>query len=415
MAVRRHGVTSARHHVAMKLVFFCHPPFMKSQSMPRFARMIGGALQARGHEVAYWAPEDRVHALLRRTRLAKWAGYVDQYVIFPLQVKARLHRQPPDTLYVFCDQALGPWVPLVKHLPHVVHAHDLLALRSALGHIPQNPTSFTGRLYQRYIRWGFRQAQHFICVSRRTQSDLAEHGLVQAQTSTVVYNGLNHPYKPVPKAQAFERLARCGLPVNEHGMILHVGGGQWYKNTVGVISLYARYASRHARPLPLWMVSPHPSSPEVLMALHQVPPQGQVRFFQGIDNAVLEAAYSVASAFLFPSLAEGFGWPIVEAQACGCPVITTDDSPMNEIAGPLATYLPVLRPSEDLTRWAEHGADALASVLQMEADEPLIHRQRRTAWARQFTTQKAIEAYLAIYQSVLALNEPCSIRTPSRS
>lgn len=399
----------------MKLVFFCHPPFMKSQSMPRFARMIGGALQARGHEVAYWAPEARAHALLGHTRLAKWAGYVDQFLIFPLQVKARLLGRPRDTLYVFCDQALGPWVPLVRHLPHVVHAHDLLALRSALGLIPQNPTSATGRLYQRYIRWGFRQAQHFICVSRRTQSDLVEHGQVRPQTSTVVYNGLNHPYKPVPPTQAADLLKRCGLPFSERGMLLHVGGGQWYKNTAGVISLYARYAARHARPLPLWMVSPHPSSPEVLQALQAVPPQGQVRFFQGIDNAALEAAYSVASAFLFPSLAEGFGWPLIEAQACGCPVITTDDSPMNEIAGPLATYLPVLRPGDDLLRWADRGADALESVLAVEAGEPLAHRQRRIAWARQFTTQQAIDSYLDIYQSVLALGEPCSIRTPSSS
>jgi glycosyltransferase involved in cell wall biosynthesis len=399
----------------MKLVFFCHPPFMRSQSMPRFARMIGAAMQARGHEVAYWAPEARAHALLGRTRLAKWAGYVDQFLIFPLQVKARLRRQTPDTLYVFCDQALGPWVPLVNHLPHVVHAHDLLALRSALGHIPQNPTSFTGRLYQRYIRWGFRQAQHFICVSKRTQADLIQHGLVQAQTSTVVYNGLNHPYKPVPRLQALEMLSRCGLPTSEAGMILHVGGGQWYKNTAGIISLYARYASRHTRPLPLWMVSPHPSSPEVLQALHEVPPQGQVRFFQGIDNAALEAAYSVAHAFLFPSLAEGFGWPIVEAQACGCPVITTDDAPMNEIAGPLATYLPVLNPDDDMATWAEHGANALESVLQMEAAEPVIHRQRRITWARQFTTQKAIDGYAQVYQSVCELNDPCSIRIPSSS
>jgi hypothetical protein len=128
----------------MKFVLFCHPPFMRSQSMPRFARMIGEAMQARGHEVAYWAPQPVAHALLGSTRLAKWAGYVDQYLLFPLLVKLRLLRHTQGTLYVFCDQALGPWVPLVKHLPHVVHAHDLLALRSALGQIAQNPTLALG-------------------------------------------------------------------------------------------------------------------------------------------------------------------------------------------------------------------------------------------------------------------------------
>lgn len=374
--------------------------------MPRFARMIGTAMQARGHEVDYWAPESRVHALLETTRLAKWAGYVDQYLFFPLQVRLRLMRQDPGTLYVLCDQALGPWVPLVKHLPHVVHAHDLLALRSALGLIPQNPTSLTGRLYQRYIRWGFRQARHFICVSQRTKDDLLQHGHVQARSASVVYNGLNHPYRPVPREQALQRLARAGLPRSEQGMVLHVGGGQWYKNTAGILRLYACYAARHAAPLPLWMISPHPSSPEALEALAQVPPQGRVYFYQGIDNAALEAAYSVAKAFLFPSLAEGFGWPIVEAQACGCPVITTNDSPMNEIAGPVAAYLPVLRAGDDVQAWARHGATTLESVLCLPAEDEAAQRQQRMAWAAQFTTHAAIERYLLIYQAVLQAEAP---------
>lgn len=373
---------------------------MRSQSMPRFARMIGGAMHAKGYQVDYWAPDAFIHPLFEDTRLAKWAGYVDQYLIFPLQVRARVLRRQKDTLYVFCDQALGPWVPLVKHLPHVVHAHDLLALRCALGQIPQNPTSWTGRLYQRYIRRGFQQAKHFICVSKRTQDDLVEHGHVQAETSRVVYNGLNFPYKPLAHGKAMQTLIRAGLPATDQGMILHVGGGQWYKNTAGVIGLYAQYASRHAKPLPLWMISPQPSSPTVVKALAQVPSQGCVLFYQGIDSAALQAAYSVAKAFLFPSLAEGFGWPIVEAQACGCPVITTDDAPMNEIAGPLARYLPVLKPGDDPMHWAQQGADALDAVLNTADDDQRVQRERRIAWAAQFTKQAAIEGYLSVYRSV---------------
>ena len=376
---------------------------MRSQSMPRFARMIGTALQAKGYQVDYWAPQACAHALLEKTRLAKWAGYVDQYLIFPLQVKLRLMKRRPDTLYILCDQALGPWVPLVQHLPHVVHAHDLLALRSALGDIPENPTSPTGRLYQRYIRWGFQKAKHFICVSRRTQADLVKHGLVQPETSRVVYNGLNHPYRPIGRAQAIQRLDRAGLTGSARGMILHVGGGQWYKNTVGILRLYARYAARHAKPLPLWMISPHPSDTDTLEALAQVPPQGQVFFYQGIDNAALEAAYSIANAFLFPSLAEGFGWPIVEAQACGCPVITTDDAPMNEIAGPMAVYLPLLKAGDDVGAWAAHGADVLEATLKADAlDAVGQNRHQRMAWASQFTTHQAIEGYLQVYESVLS-------------
>jgi glycosyltransferase involved in cell wall biosynthesis len=386
----------------MKFVFFCHPPFMQSESMPRFARMIGSAMQSRGYEVAYWAPSDRMYRLFRASGLAKWAGYVDQYVIFPLEVKVRMLRRSRDTLYVFCDQALGPWVPLVKHRPHVVHAHDLLALRSALGLIPQNPTSKTGQIYQRYIRRGFQQARHFISVSKRTHDDLIEYGHVQAVSSHVVHNGLNYPYKPVSVQQAHKVLGSAGLPVSDAGMVLHVGGSAWYKNTAGVIEIYAQYAARHARPLPLWMISPNRGSADVLRALAKVPAQGCVVFFQGIDNAVLESAYSVARAFLFPSLAEGFGWPIVEAHACGCPVITTDDAPMNEVAGPSAFYLPLLQPHADRDRWAAQGAEVLDAVLALPEEVQQAHRQPRVEWAARFTTQRAIEGYFSVYQSVLA-------------
>jgi len=386
----------------MKLVLFCHPPFMRSQSMPRFARMIGEAMLAGGHEVAYWAPQPMAHALLSSTRLAKWAGYVDQYLLFPLLVRVRLLRRSPGTLYVFCDQALGPWVPLVKHLPHVVHAHDLLALRSALGLIPQNPTSSTGRIYQRYIRHGFQQARHFISVSKRTQDDLLAHGHVQPDSSHIVYNGLNHPYQRLPGEQARQVLAQAGMLPGPEGMILHVGGGQWYKNTAGVLELYAAYARRHARPLPLWMVSPQPSSPQVLAAWAAVPPQGQVCFFQGISNEVMAAAYSVAAAFLFPSLAEGFGWPIVEAQACGCPVLTSDDAPMNEIGGPEAHYLPLLQPGADIKAWAHHGADELQRMLDVSDAQREADAQRRMTWASRFTNQRAIAGYMQVYEQIMA-------------
>lgn len=386
----------------MKLVLFCHPTFMKSESMPRFARMIGQAMQLKGLEVAYWAPRPWVYRFFDGTRLAKWAGYVDQYLLFPLEVRLRLLAQGKNTLFVFCDQALGPWVPLVKRRPHVVHAHDLLALRSALGLIPQNPTSFSGRIYQRYIRWGFKQAQHFISVSRRTADDLAAYGQVHAHTNAVVHNGLNYPYRRLAHQEAFARLKAAGLPITEHGLILHVGGPSWYKNSAGIVRLYSAYARGHEAPLPLWMVSSSHRNADVQAALKDVPPQGQVMFFQGLDNATLEAAYAVASAFVFPSLAEGFGWPLVEAHACGCPVITTDDAPMNEVAGPLAYYLPMLKPEDDVLAWAQTGAAVLDGILCEPAERRAALIEQRIAWASQFTTQRATDCYHDIYKVIMA-------------
>jgi glycosyltransferase involved in cell wall biosynthesis len=327
----------------MRLVLFSHPNFFASQSMPRFAGMLKKSFESLGHQVEVWSPQACVFNWVPRGSLSKWAGYIDQYLLFPVWVRRALRKTTSDTLFVFCDQALGPWVPLVESRPNIVHVHDLLALRSALGEVPENPTSLTGRIYQKYIRRGFQHGRHFICVSEKTREDLVRVGRVNAALSDVVYNGINFPYAPLPSGEALDILRAADLeaPVLSRGMLLHVGGGQWYKNLPGVIALYAHYASITADPKPLWCVTPGPS-PSIVAMLRTVPARGKVIFAKSLDSRALQALYSLASVLLFPSLAEGFGWPLVEAQACGCPVLTTDEPPMNEVAGPAAWYLPRL-------------------------------------------------------------------------
>jgi len=386
----------------MNIVLFSHPAFMKSQSMPRFTRMLEQAYVERGHQVQVWSPLARVYALLPNGRLSKWAGYIDQYILFPLWVRKQVKTQPANTLYVFSDQALGPWVPLVKNKPHVVHVHDLLALRSALGDVAENHTSCSGQLYQRYIRHGFKQAKHFISISKKTRDDLHHFGQVSPVTSEVVYNGLNYPFMPMPSEEARQQIAIAGLQVQAEGMLLHVSGYQWYKNVPGIIRIYAHYAKTCQNPLPLWLVGPHIDA-KLQAALNEVPSQGQVLFFYGLDNSVLHATYSLSRAFLFPSHAEGFGWPIIEAQACGCPVITTDEPPMNEVGGPVAKYLPRLLVEDDVQIWAKHGANVLIELLNLDESARANSLAKGLAWVEHFNADSAIEGYLRIYQQIVEL------------
>lgn len=384
----------------MNLVLFTHPHFLNSQSMPRFARMLEQAYLLRGHEVKVWSPQPFAYQLVPSGRFSKWAGYVDQYILFPLWVRRQLKKQPSDTLYVFCDQALGPWVPLVKNKAHIVHVHDLLALRSALGDVPENPTSWSGRIYQRYIRQGFKQAKHFISISNKTRDDLHHFGQASAMSSHVVYNGFNYPYAPMAKADAIRVLNDANLPVQSDGMLLHLGGSQWYKNLVGVIRIYIEYVKAENNPLPLWCISPSPN-PQVQALLKQVPSNGKVLFFQGIDNHALQAAYSLARVFVFPSLAEGFGWPIIEAQACGCPVLTSDEAPMNEIGGVACSYIPVLKRTDDAQLWAKNASNTLIALLSLnEAARRTLVAQGLTH-VQQFNAEYAIESYLKHYQQAM--------------
>jgi glycosyltransferase involved in cell wall biosynthesis len=284
----------------------------------------------------------------------------------------------------------------------VVHCHDLLALRSALGLIAENPTGLTGRIYQRYIRRGFRRARHFISISQRTRADLHQYGGVQALSSEVVYNGLNKAFSPMDAEAADQALHAAGLSPPEGGLLLHVGGGQWYKNAIGVLEMYGAYARRCARPLPLWMLSP-PPGPALKAAISAMPPGAQVQFISGLSTAALNAAYCRAGALLFPSLAEGFGLPIAEALACGCPVITTAEAPMTEAGGPVAYYLPRRPTLEGAGPWAEAAGEHLITVLARPEAERQAWRREALAWVRRFDADQIIASHIELYERVLAL------------
>jgi glycosyltransferase involved in cell wall biosynthesis len=271
--------------------------------------------------------------------------------------------------------------------------------------VPENPTAYTGRIYQRYIRSGFRRARHFISISQHTCEDLHRHGGISPVISAVVLNPLNFPYQPLDAAAAAGRLDAAGLTRPAAGFLLHVGGGQWYKNTEGVIALYHQLALRRrtaGQAVPaMWMVSP-PLRPDVQAQIAALPEGAEVRLMPGVSAPVLEALYATAQVLLFPSLAEGFGWPIAEALACGCPVLTTGEAPMTEVGGLHAHYLPRAVPGAGLNAWAVRAADTLQQLLQ----RPLAQRQQAAEagirWAARYSVDRAIDGYIDVYQRVLA-------------
>lgn len=385
----------------MKIVLFCHPSFMGSQSMPRFAGMLQQAYQARGHEVAVWSPQAIVRRHISHGPAAKWAGYVDQYILFPRQVRKNLLRQAADTLFVFCDQALGPWVPLVADRPHVIHCHDFMALRSALGEYPQNPTGWSGRVYQHYIRRGFSRGRNFISVSRNTQRQLADFLPQTPSMSGMVHNGLNHDFAPMAEGAARAELANLPVQAPPGGMLVHVGGNTWYKNRGGVLRIYAAYCRSCPEPLPLWMVGAAPSA--ALQELAQsITGKGQVHFLSGLSNRQVQAAYALARAMVFPSIAEGFGWPIAEAMACGCPVLTTGEAPMTEVGGNPACYIQVMPHGEGIDAWADAAAQSLMQLLDEDDARKAARRTAGLEHVRQFSADKAIDAYEDLYREVMA-------------
>ena len=389
----------------MKLVFLTHPPFLKMASMMRYAAWLADGMRQRGHEVHIWSPEPYFYKLPVPARFRKWMGYIDQYLVFPGQLRKRMARQSDDTLYVFADHALGPWVPSVVPNPNVVHCHDFLAQDSALGLIPQNPVSATGRVYQRYIRQGFRQADAFIAISQKTRDDL----LVVIGSNgncDVVYNGVNPRFRPSTDVVADRTTLGKTLGIDlSHGYVLHVGVNTWYKNRRGVLVAYdawRRSAGAQAA-LPLLMVGPQP--PEALADLREsLPSASDIHFLTAVSDEVLVSLYGAATVFLFPSIAEGFGWPIAEAMASGCPVITTGIPPMTEVAGDAAFF--ILPDSDEQatvgSSWATEAAAKLAEVMGLSAAERQAVAARGLAQVKHFDSTQALDRIEKIYERLLA-------------
>ena len=388
----------------MKLVFFTHPPFLKMASMMRYAAWLADGMRQRGHDVHTWAPEPFFYKLPVPARYRKWMGYIDQYLVFPRQIRSRMGKHSGDTLYVFADHALGPWVPSVAPHANVVHCHDFLAQDSALGLIPQNPVSKTGRIYQRYIRQGFRQADAFIAISQKTRDDLL---IVIGSNGNceVVYNGVNPRFRPSTDVPADRAALGKALGIDlSRGYVLHVGVNTWYKNRRGVLVAYDTWRrSTGASALPLLMVGPPP--PEALAELHKsLSSASDVHFLTAVSDEVLVSLYGAATVFLFPSIAEGFGWPIAEAMASGCPVITTGIAPMTEVAGDAGFFI---QPDTDDqatvdSRWAKQAAAKLAEVIGLSDAERKVVAARGLAQVAHFDSTRALDRIEKIYERVLA-------------
>ncbi len=374
---------------------------MPSASMPRFARMIGDGMQQRGHDVEYWtSPRVLSRVTFVPYSLRKWLGYFDQFILYPPLLWFRVLRESRSTLFVASDQALGMWVPRLIGRPHVVHCHDFLALRSSLGEFPENPTSWTGQTYQALIRRGFSKASSFICVSHKTKNELVRFLGKSKARIDVVHNGLNGNFRVLEKEQAEASLKTQLDSQARREFLLHVGGNQWYKNRRGVVDLYRAWCEIATKPIPLWMIG-EPPTPSLKTSAENMPNGGTVQFFAGLNDEQVIAAYNLAELLLFPSLEEGFGWPIAEAMACGTPVLTTDAAPMTEVGGDAAIYHRRLRIGDEVP-WARDGAQLILNYLNQPHDE----RQRRIdaglTNAMRFDTDRAMDQYEAIYHEVLA-------------
>ncbi|MRI02118.1 glycosyltransferase [Kriegella sp. EG-1] len=384
----------------MKVIFFTHPNFLGHQSMPRFAKMLSEGMQERGHDVMLWSPVAKFSKLPAPSFLKKWLGYLDQFLVFPRTVKKKLKTADQNSLFVFTDHALGPWVPLVADQPHVIHCHDFLAQRSATNEIEENPTSYTGKMYQKMIRNGYSKGKNFISVSKKTKEDLHRFLNTSPLVSEVVYNGMNRNFKPQNVEDVREKLSGTTNINLSSGYLLHVGGNQWYKNRVGILEIYNKLRSTSAIKLPLLLIGENPYA-SLVSARETSAYQKDIHFLVGANDATVRNAYAGATLLLYPSYDEGFGWPIAEAMASGCPVITTNEPPMTEVAASAAFLIPK-RTTANKDNWAAESAKKVHQVLSLTPNERELVIKKGLENVQRFDQKNALDAIEKIYLSILA-------------
>ncbi len=296
--------------------------------MRRYAQLLYAGLSEAGHEVKLAEPRRVLNESGRPAAgIWKWIGYVDKYVLSPPE----LHRaaRQADVVHV-CDHSNSMYVPARSRVPYVVTCHDLLAVRGALGEDTDCSASFAGRRLQQWILKSLWRADALACVSAATLRD-AERLLRHYRGKLVVApNALNYPYVVLEPQVTKERLADVAGINGQTPYVLNVGSNLRRKNRAGAIRAFALIASSWNGKL---VFAGQPLTGELRSLAAQLAVADRIVEVIKPSNELLEALYNGAMALLFPSRFEGFGWPIIEAQACGCPVICSDMDPLPEVAG----------------------------------------------------------------------------------
>jgi glycosyltransferase involved in cell wall biosynthesis len=223
-----------------------------------------------------------------------------------------------------------------KNIPTVVTVHDMNheRLREFFSH--ENDRLFCERK-ARCIR----NATSLIAVSENTKSELCDFFSIDPTRVRVIYHGVDHRTFYDVRHQPREReiLKKYGI---DRDYIFYVGGRWGYKNFQKLTEAFSIGRLKKSHQL---VAAGQTWSEEETTHLKNLGIYNQCRLVHFPDKSVLRALYSFSSAFIYPSLAEGFGMPLLEAMACGAPVAASGTSCFPEIAGDAALYFDPVDPT----------------------------------------------------------------------
>lgn len=226
----------------------------------------------------------------------------------------------------------------------------------------------------------FNRADHILCISQTTKEDLVRYYDIPAEKVSVAPLAYSELFRSVKSA---EIQFRVDIP-----FILYIGGRSRYKGFSDLVTAYSRWKSRHEVGL---IVVGDEWTQEETDLFSRLGIRDRILLYGHVTDQQLRDLYNQARAFVYPSHYEGFGIPLLEAMACGCPLVASDIPSTREVAGNIPFYFEVAK------------LENLEDVLTMCVERDLRDSDQVRVgvdWAGQYSWRKTAQAFMDAYRSL---------------
>lgn len=297
------------------------------QSMERFSALLLSIYKPIS-DVMYVSPPvvfGRITFIPDKAR--KYLAYIDKLVIFPIWL---LRNKRNFRIIHIADHGNAYYSYFLDPSRTIITCHDLLAVRGAKGDpLAVCPASPLGPWLQQLIMAGLRRSHRLTFVSHATYADYQQIGSYsKSQLHKIIPNCLNARFIPEASSIAIDIADYRKVP--ESPYLLMVGSALPRKNRMLGLNLL-KHLSRSSNYRLVFAGAPLTNNESRFLTLNSL--EDRLHSIVRPSHTLLNTLYCCAHALIFPSFSEGFGWPLIEAQACGCPVIASNSTSIPEVVG----------------------------------------------------------------------------------
>ena len=269
-------------------------------------------------------------------------------------------------------------------LKMVVTIHDLIYLQ-----YPQFFPWIDRQVYDYKFRYSCNHADKIIAVSQQTKSDIVELFKIPQEKITVIYQSCHPVFYPSATPEVIQQFkSQYSLPTD---YVLFVGSLTDRKNPLNAVK--ALCLARSKLDLPIVLVGKGPQKEKILKFIYANHFNKQVLFFNHFDAQELSLLYQGARLFVYPSLFEGFGIPVIEALFSKVPVLTSNVSCLPEAGGPYSYYVN--------PRYIDEIAEGMRQILG-DSEKRQIMIEKSYEWVQQFHYKQVVKNVFGLYQSLCA-------------